>query len=65
MIYQISDVKTKTEPLPKINRGLIQARHIQAELKKRIIKGTLPDRVLIWSPLTAGPCLVPVSRWIE
>jgi hypothetical protein len=65
MICQITEVKTKTEPLPKINRGLIQARRIQAELKKRTARGTLPDRVLIWSPLTAGPYLVPVSRWIE
>jgi hypothetical protein len=65
MIYQISDVKSKTEPLPKINRGLIQARHIQAQLKERIIKEALPDRGLIWSPMISGPYLVPITRWIE
>ena len=65
MIHQISPVQTKTEPLPKINKGLIQARHIQAQLKERIASGTLPDKGQIWSPFTAGPYLVPVSRWIE
>jgi hypothetical protein len=65
MIYQISDVKTKTEPLPKINRGLIQARHIQAQLKERNANRTLPDIGYILSPMTAGPYVVPVTRWIE
>ena len=65
MIYQISDVKTKTEPLPPVNKGLIQARHIQAHLKEQIADGLLPDRVHIWSPMTAGPFIVPVTRWIE
>jgi len=67
MINQIQDVKTKTEPLPKINRGLIQARHIQAQLKARVTHETLPDHGYIWSPITAGPYLVPVTvtRWIE
>ena len=65
MIYQISDVKTKTEPLPKINKGLIQARHIQAKLKERIADGLLPDWKQSWSPMTAGPFIVPVTRWIE
>ena len=65
MIYQVSDVKTKTEPLPKINRGLIQARHIQAQLKERSTTAKLPDHGMLWSPMTAGPYLVPVTRWIE
>jgi hypothetical protein len=65
MIYQISDVKTKTEPLRKINKGLIQARHIQAQLKERNVNRTLPDIGYILSPMTAGPYVVPVTRWIE
>jgi hypothetical protein len=65
MIHQISPVQTKTELLPKINKGLIQARHIQAQLKERSTHGTLPDKGLLWSPMTAGPYLVPVTRWIE
>jgi len=65
MIYQISNVKTKTAPLAKINKGLLQARHIQAQLRERIAHESLPDHVEIWSPITAGPYLVPVTRWIE
>lgn len=65
MINQISPVQTKTEPLPTINKGLIQARHIQAQLKERITDGARPVEGLIWSPFTAGPYLVPVTRWIE
>jgi len=65
MIYQISEVKTKTEPLPKINKGLIQARHIQAKLKEQVADGLLPTEGVLWSPMTAGPYLVPVTRWIE
>ncbi len=34
MIYQISPVKTQTQPLTSLNRGLIQARHIQSRLKE-------------------------------
>jgi len=64
MICQISDVKTKTEALPKINKGLIQARHIQAKLKEKIADGLLPSEGYLWSP-TSGPFLVPITRWIE
>jgi len=67
MIYQISDVKNKTEPLPKINKGLIQARHIQAHVKERIADGLLPQPhwEQTWSPITSGPYLVPVARRVE
>ncbi len=65
MIHQVSPVQTKTAPLPKINRGLIQARHIQAHVKERIAGNSLPVTGELWSPLTAGPYIVPVTRWIE
>ncbi len=66
MIHQISPVQTKTEPLPKtINRGLIQARHIQAHVKELATPAPLPTEVEIWSPITSGPYMVPVTRWIE
>ena len=65
MIRQISDIKTKTEPLPQINKGLIQARHIQANVKERIVEGVLPNEGYLWNPMTSGPYLVPVTRWIE
>jgi len=60
MIHQIAPVQTKTEPLPKINKALLQARHIQAKVKQG-----LPTQVQMWSPITAGPYMVPVTRWIE
>ena len=62
MIHQIAPVQTKTEPLPKINKALLQARHIQAQVKQ---SGRLPTQVHMWSPITAGPYIVPVTRWIE
>jgi hypothetical protein len=65
MIYQIANVKTKTEPLPSINRGLIQARRIQAHMKEMAADGLAPTEGYLWSPLTPGPFIVPVSRWIE
>jgi hypothetical protein len=65
MIHQIAPVQTKTEPLPKINKGLIQARHIQAGLKDRGATPSLPTFGELWSPLTAGPYIVPITRWIE
>jgi hypothetical protein len=65
MIYQIDPVKTKTETLPIINKGLLQVRHIQAQVKERKASDSLPDTGYLWSPFTAGPVLVPVTRWIE
>jgi len=31
----------------------------------RVIKRTNVESDLIWSPLTPGPYLVPLTRWIE
>ncbi len=64
MIHQVAPVQTKTELLPKLNKGLLQARHIQTLVKERVTKG-LPTQVELWSPITAGPYMVPVTRWIE
>jgi hypothetical protein len=64
MIYQVAHVKDKTAPLPKLNKGLIQARHIQARLKSEASQ-ELPEQVEIWSSITAGPYTVPVMRWID
>jgi len=63
MINQIAPVSTKTEALPTINKDLMKARHIQAHVKT--LTGALPRQVQMWSPITAGPILVPVTRWIE
>lgn len=65
MIHQIANVKTKTEPLPTINRDLLKVRHIQAQLKERVTQGLVPDGGLFWSPIAAAPYFVPVSRRIE
>ncbi len=65
MINQIAHVQTKTTPLPQINRGLIQARHIQAHVKEQAATGALPNVGELWSPMTSGPYIVPVTRWIE
>ena len=65
MIYQIANVKTKTEPLPTINKGLLQARHIQALVKEKAADASLPTEGYLWSPMNTGPYLVPITRWIE
>ena len=65
MINQIAPIpQTTTGSLTGINKGLVQARHIQAKLKHQAEDDTRPDRVIFWSP-TALPYLVPIIRWIE
>ncbi len=65
MIYQISPVKTQTGSLPTINKDLLIARHIQAQVKERAATQALPNLGYLYSPSTAGPFLVPVTRWID
>ncbi len=43
----------------------MQARHIQAKLNGRIVDAVPLDDGTFWSPVTSGPYLVPVSRWVE
>jgi hypothetical protein len=64
MINQIAPIPQTITTLTGINKGLVQARHIQAKLKQRIEDDEKPDRVILWSP-TALPYLVPIIRWIE
>ena len=63
MINQIAHVQNQTAALPTINKDLLKARHIQTHVKS--LTGALPTQVELWSPLTSGPYLVPVTRWIE
>jgi hypothetical protein len=65
MINQIANIKTKTEPLPGINRDLIKARHIQSRVKELSADRLAPTHGYLWSPIHAGPYLVPITRWIE
>jgi hypothetical protein len=65
MINQIAPVP-KTSYSPRgLNKGLIQARHIQAKLKARGDLAAKPEYGFLWSPITAGPYTVPITRWIE
>lgn len=57
--------QTKTSPLPKFNRGLVQARHIQNRLKEAATDAVYQNDCLIWSPITPGPYMVPLTRYIE
>ena len=65
MIRQISHVKTKTEPLPTINRDLLRTRRIQAHVRERATDGLAPTEGYLWSPMNTGPYVVPITRWIE
>jgi hypothetical protein len=51
MIRQIASVKPKTEALPPIKQ-------VQPAL-------TPAAKRSVWSPMTSGPFMVPVTRWIE
>ena len=65
MIKQITPVPKSTGSLAGINKGLAQARHIQAKLKDRHEDADKPENGILWSPVGAGPYLVPILRWIE
>ncbi len=65
MIQQIASIKTKTDTLPTINRDLLRTRRIQAHVKEMAADGLSPTEGYLWSPMTAGPYLVPITRWIE
>ncbi len=65
MIYQVAPIKEQTVALPKLNKALLQARHIQARVKHAGPQAEPPTYVELWSPHTAGPYIVPVTRWIE
>ena len=65
MIYQIEDVKTKTQPLETVNRDLMKARRIQSHVKEMAADGLRPTEGYLWSPMTPGPFVVPITRWIE
>jgi hypothetical protein len=66
MIYQIANVKTKTEPLPNVTEGLINARRIQAHIKELVADGLLPEnRWQPWSSTTTGRSLVSDNIWFD
>jgi hypothetical protein len=65
MINQIAPIpKTSYSPLG-LNKGLMQARHIQAKLKARGDLAAKLESDFLWSPITASPYTVPITRWIE
>ncbi len=57
MIHPISSIKSKTGHLPKMDAET--APNKVAEVRAR------SHWENVWSPITAGPYLVPVSRWVE
>ena len=65
MINQIAYVKTKTEPLPTINRDLLKTRRVQAHVRELAADGLSPTEGYLWSPMHSGPFIVPITRWIE
>jgi hypothetical protein len=67
MISQIAPVKNVTQSLSHLNKGLLQVRHIQARLHEheRAPVADLPKTGELWSPMTAGPYLVPVVQWFD
>ena len=64
MINQIAPI-AQASPANQHNRDFAKARLIQAKLNGRVIDAAEIDYGYLWSPLTAGPYLVPVLKWIE
>jgi hypothetical protein len=60
MIHHAESAKSRTVALPNVNKGLLQARHIQAKLNGR----TSPSEGA-WGPMAFGPYLVPLTRRVE
>ena len=60
MIYQISPVQTKTQSLSNFNKGLIQARHIQARLKEIAHHAASPE-----IGFRQVSSLVPSNLWFD
>jgi hypothetical protein len=60
MIHPTEFARSRTVALPNVNKGLLQARHLQAKLSGRAsaLEGA-------WGQMTFGPYLVPLSRRIE
>lgn len=65
MINQIAPIPKISYSTGGLNRGLIQARHTQAKLKNHSDHAAELGNGFLWSPITAGPYMVPVTRWIE
>jgi hypothetical protein len=65
MIFQVAPIKTKTEPLAPLNKGLLQVRHIQARLHDTETHPDLPKTGELWSPMTSGPYIVPIVQWFD
>jgi hypothetical protein len=61
MIYQISSVQAKTQALAHLNKGLIQARHIQARLKESAHTVRSTDE----SSSRNFTTLLPVNSWFD
>ena len=61
MINQISPIQTKTSALTPLNKGLIQARHIQARLKESAQQTHTGFRHAV----TADFSLLPVNSWFD
>jgi hypothetical protein len=64
MINQIAPIPQQTTSISGINKGLVQARHIQAKLKQQASDDAKLDAATFWTPM-ALPYLVPIIRWIE
>jgi hypothetical protein len=61
MIYQISHIQNKTQDLSHLNKGLLQARHIQARLKESAHHAQSSLR----HAATADFSLLPVNSWFD
>jgi hypothetical protein len=54
MICQIKPIKSRNLKASSIDKAYAEPK-----------ADDLPTEVVMWSPHTAGPYLVPVTRWIE
>ncbi len=67
MVTQLTRPKTKSKTVRVLRRHLLKRRvkSANAPVKKSTLPANLPTEGWLLSPMTAGPYLVPITRWIE
>jgi hypothetical protein len=67
MVTQLTRPKAKSKTVRALGRRLLKRRSkaVAAPVKKSTLPADLPTEGWLLSPMTAGPYLVPITRWIE
>ena len=64
MICPTHYMKSKSAILPRVKEKFPRAARILSK-STALPEAKTIDPGMVWSPMTAGPFMVPVTRWIE